>query len=79
MNFIFNLSWLQILLSVIGLLFLSVFWKFVRLWFYLQSLKKKGAIVYFSSPLGFALKLESDTKKGDTYAYFKEVAQKYSN
>ena len=76
MAIIFDLSWFQILFTVIGLFVLRVVWKYVKLWIYLQSLKKKGGVVYFNPPLGLGKKFADDEKNGDAYAWFKETVQK---
>ena len=71
-----NLSWAQLLLTVIGLLILRECWKYLRLWLYLQGLKKKGAEIYFKPPIGMAMKYANDAKRGDAFAWFKESIQK---
>ena len=70
------MSWLQIFLTLIGLLVLQVCWKYFKLWLYLQELKKKGAEVYFKPPIGMVTKFFADTQKGDGFAWFKENIQK---
>ena len=77
MNFIFNATWLQVLFTVIALFLIRVCWRYVRLWLYLQGLKKKGAVVHFNPPIGLTRKFEIDNaEKDDDFAWFKETVQK---
>ena len=72
----FTVTWTQILLTLAGFLIMRVFWGYLKLWLYLQSLKKKGAEVYFQFPLGKIHQSRAATKKGDTFLWFKETIQK---
>lgn len=68
-NSLITLSWSQILLTLLTLLIVRVAWSYLKLWLFLQSLKKKGAEICFRFPLGIIHKSMAETKKGDSFAW----------
>lgn len=69
-------TWSQLLYTILGILLLRLGWKYLRLWLFLQSLKKKGVEIYFKFPVGLYQKINADTKiKGDAFSWYKESVQ----
>lgn len=72
-----ELTFWRVFFTLVLLFLIRIIWKYISLWFYLQSLKKKGAVVLFQFPAGLPARWISDTKKkGDVQAWIKEQIQK---
>ena len=71
-----ELTFFRVFLAILTLITVRIIFKYMSIWLYITSLRKKGGETCFEFPMGYVMRWHKDLPKGDAFAHIKELVQK---